>query len=54
MEARLGVVNFGPISKGEIYIKPLTVSVGPNGTGKSYAVALLRLIDRVAYDAHAR
>jgi len=54
MEARLGVVNFGPISKGEIYIKPLTVFVGPNGTGKSYAARLYYALLTVLPMTHMR
>ena len=34
------VKNFGPISDANITIKPLTILVGPNSSGKSYAAML--------------
>jgi len=32
----LEVKNFGPVAKGKLLIKPLTVFIGPNNTGKSH------------------
>lgn len=47
---KLTLENWGPIESGEIEIKPLTVFVGPNNTGKSYTsmlyYAFARSIDR--------
>ena len=34
----LKVTNFGPITKAEVQLRPLTVFIGPSGTGKSYLV----------------
>ncbi len=34
------ITNFGPISKGKFKIKPLTIFVGPNNSGKTYAATL--------------
>jgi len=34
------VRNFGPIAKGKVELKPLTVFVGPNNSGKSYLAVL--------------
>ena len=34
--------NFGPIISGEVRVKPLTVLIGPNNSGKSYAAMLIR------------
>lgn len=34
------VTNFGPISKGKFKLKPLTVFVGPNNAGKTFAATL--------------
>ena len=36
--------NFGPVAHGDINIKPLTVLIGPNNSGKSYVAMLLRSI----------
>src|SRR5271157_3459847 len=36
--------NFGPISSGKIKLKPLTIFVGPNNSGKSYAATLIHSI----------
>ena len=38
------IENFGPISKGKINLKPLTIFVGPNGCGKSHAATLFYTI----------
>ena len=35
------VENFGPIEKGKVQLRPLTVFVGPNNTGKSYLATLV-------------
>lgn len=41
---RIELKNFGPISQGEIALKPLTLFVGPNNSGKSYAAMLIHSI----------
>lgn len=38
---RLNIQRFGPINEGEIDISPLTVLIGPNSSGKSYAAMVL-------------
>ena len=38
---KFSIQNFGPISKGEIRLKPLTILMGPNNSGKSYAATLI-------------
>jgi predicted ATPase len=38
---KVKVKDFGPISDGEITIKPLTIFIGPNNSGKSYAAVLI-------------
>ncbi|MGC9014640.1 MAG: AAA family ATPase [Thermoproteota archaeon] len=43
-ELKVEVENFGPISNGEIDIKPLTIFVGPNNSGKSYIAMLIHAI----------
>lgn len=44
MNIRFGIKNFGPISKGVMDLKPLTIFIGPNNSGKSYAAVLLHSI----------
>ena len=36
----IGVSNFGPISRGTFRIAPMTIFVGPNNSGKTYAALL--------------
>lgn len=36
--------NFGPINSGTITVKPLTLFIGPNNSGKSYAAMLINSI----------
>lgn len=40
-ELRIKVKDFGPISDGEIMLKPLTLFIGPNNSGKSYMATLI-------------
>ncbi len=35
------IQGFGPIASGDVCLKPLTVFIGPNNSGKSYAAMLL-------------
>ena len=41
--------NFGPIADGRIKIKPLTLLIGPNNSGKSYAATLIYSLFRAFY-----
>ena len=47
----IAVKDFGPIAQAEVDLKPLTVLIGPNNTGKSYLAAavysLFRAVSRV-------
>jgi len=36
----IGVTNFGPISRGRFRVAPMTIFVGPNASGKTYAALL--------------
>ena len=38
------IKNFGPIVSGKISVKPMTVLMGPNNSGKSYAALLIHSI----------
>ena len=52
---RLSVENWGPIKDGSVEIRPLTVFIGPNNTGKSYLAmlfyTLVRTVSRLGYRA---
>jgi len=41
MELEVEIENFGPISSGKVRLKPLTIFIGPNNSGKSYAAMLV-------------
>ena len=43
---RVRVDNFGPIATADIDLRPLTVLVGPSGSGKSYLAKLLYALHR--------
>ena len=38
------VKNFGPVADGQVDLKPLTILIGPNNTGKSYVAMLIHSI----------
>lgn len=38
------IENFGPITEGTINLRPLTLFIGPNNSGKSYAATLIHSI----------
>ena len=42
----VSVENFGPIREGTVELRPLTVFVGPNNSGKSYMAMLLYAVAR--------
>ena len=44
VDLKLEIKDFGPISKGKITIKPLTIFIGPNNSGKSYAAMIVNSI----------
>ena len=48
---RIRVRNFGPISKGRVDLKPLTIFVGPSNTGKSYLATLIYALQRALRDS---
>jgi predicted ATPase len=44
VELEVEIENFGPISGGKVRLRPLTVFIGPNNSGKSYTAMLIRSI----------
>jgi predicted ATPase len=44
IEMEIEIQDFGPISGGKIKLKPLTLFIGPNNSGKSYAAMLIHSI----------
>lgn len=44
LDLKLKVKNFGPVYEGDIHLKPLTLFVGPNNSGKSYIAMLVHSI----------
>jgi predicted ATPase len=44
IELSIEAKDFGPISDGKITLKPLTLFIGPNSSGKSYAAMLVHSI----------
>jgi len=45
---KIKVKDFGPIARGEIVLRPLTVFVGPNSSGKSFLASLVYALSRAA------
>jgi len=43
--------NFGPIRYGEVSLAPLTIFIGPNGSGKTYMATLIYLFTRAVAEA---
>lgn len=41
---RIAVKDYGPISKGEVTLRPLTILVGPNGCGKTHISTLIHSV----------
>lgn len=46
---QLSMENFGPIASGSVELRPLTIFLGPNNSGKSYAA---RLIYSIMHSEH--
>ena len=46
-DVRISVTNFGPIERGAVDLRPLTVFVGPSNAGKTYLAVLLYALQRV-------
>lgn len=42
--------NIGPIASADIHVRPLTIFIGPNNAGKSYAAVIAFLLSRLLTD----
>jgi predicted ATPase len=49
---KIDIENFGPIKKASFDIKPLTVFVGPNNSGKSYSALLIHALTHYVNEDH--
>ena len=49
---RISVENFGPIGKGNVNLRPLTIFVGPSNTGKTYLAILIYALHRTLQGFH--
>ncbi len=52
-DIELDIADFGPIAKGKIALRPLTILVGPNGSGKTYASILAHSVISACADISA-
>lgn len=52
IEMEIEVEDFGPISGGKITLKPLTLFIGPNNSGKSYAAMLIHSIFESIFESY--
>jgi predicted ATPase len=50
---RIYVKDFGPVAEADIELKPLTVLMGPNNTGKTYISTLLLIADKIIDFLHS-
>ena len=48
-DVRVSVEKFGPIEKGSIDLRPLTIFVGPSNTGKTYLAILIYALHRTLH-----
>ncbi len=46
-DVRIEVRDFGPLARGDVELRPLTVFVGPSNTGKTYLAILIYALHRV-------
>lgn len=44
IDLKVQLENFGPVKKGAVDLKPLTIFIGPNNSGKSYVAMLIHSI----------
>ena len=51
LDLEIKVRDFGPIRQGKVSLKPLTVFIGPNNSGKSYVAMLVHSILNALYSA---
>ncbi len=52
LDLKIDLENFGPVKKGTVQLKPLTIFIGPNNSGKSYVSVLLHSLLRASRNTH--
>lgn len=51
-DVSVSVEKFGPIEKGSVNLRPLTIFVGPSNTGKTYLAILIYALHRTLHGFH--
>ena len=51
-DVRVSVDKFGPIEKGSVDLRPLTIFVGPSNTGKTYLAILIYSLHKILHGFH--
>jgi len=54
IDLKLTLENFGPLRKAEVELKPMTIFIGPNNSGKSYTATMIYALLRSVERAHLR
>lgn len=53
--AKIHIENLGPIREGTFELRPLTIFIGPNNSGKTYAAtAAYAMVNALRFDPHVR
>ena len=53
IDLRIMLEDFGPLAKAEVELRPMTIFIGPNNSGKSYAAMMIYSLFRSYWDGDA-